>query len=540
MRVLAALAALLIATPVLAQTPTPPEPHEEVFYHVFNRSMRDSNGDGHGDIQGMIDSLDYLKQLGVTSILLTPLYPSHLYHNYFASDFEGVDPEYGTMADYARLVAEVKARGMKIYLDQEMQYVADDHVWWAEPLADRSSPYTDWILWDDREGGLAEEGPFGLRAARNWSGRTTGITTVNLKNPEVKAYFDRYFMSWVDPNGDGDFSDGVDGFRIDHMMDDLDNKGLLTDLFDDFWIPLFTTLKAANPDLLILAEQWDWGYGGDFLQRGGADMAFAFPLRSAIRTFNRERIIDAIRGVADATPEGKSQLIFVENHDMDRLSSDPGMTPERQRTAAALTVLLRGTPMLYYGQEIGMRGTVRPRFTTDERDIGVREGLEWRAKVDAPETPHWYRGDAIYWTEQFSQDDDGVSVEEQDADPASLLNFYRRALAVRAEHETLQRGSQTIQESAAGLLIIERWLDGDRMMIIANLTPSEAEYSMPGPDLLGGARKDGDRVFLRPWQTALFHAPADGSVFPEIGDPDADPAAARDLGAGPGAKVGGE
>ena len=496
-----------------AQTQAAPTPSEEVFYHVFNRSLRDSNGDGHGDLQGIIDSLDHLQSLGVTSLLLTPLYPSHLYHNYFASDFEGIDPEYGTMDDFARLVEAVHARGMKIYLDQEMQYVADDHAWWAEPLADRSSRYTDWILWDDRSGGLAEEGPFGLRAARNFSGRTTGITTVNLHNPEVRAYFDRYFMSWVDPNADGDFSDGVDGFRIDHMMDDLDNKGLLTGLFDSFWKPLFAKLRAANPEIRILAEQWDWGYGGAFLREGDADLAFAFPLRSAIRTFDRERIVEAVRGVQNATPASKSQLIFVENHDMDRVASDPGMTPDRLRTTAALTVLLRGTPMLYYGQEIGMRGTVRPRYTTDERDIGVREAFEWTARNDSPQTANWYRRpDAVYWTERFARDNDGVSVDEQDADPASLLNHWRRLLTLRRENPTLQRGSMTIQESAAGLLIIERWLDGDRYLIVSNLTPSEAEYSMPGPDLLGGVEKSGDRFSLRPWQTALFHASAADSV----------------------------
>jgi hypothetical protein len=130
MRLLLAVAALSCAITMGCATTsesspkaTLSDPSQEVFYHIFTRSFRDSNGDGEGDLQGVIEGLDYLRDLGVTSILLTPLYPSHYYHNYFASDFYGIDPEFGTMDDYLRLVAEVHRRGMKIYLDQEMQYV---------------------------------------------------------------------------------------------------------------------------------------------------------------------------------------------------------------------------------------------------------------------------------------------------------------------------------------------------------------------------------------------------------------------------------
>lgn len=111
---LAALAALALAAPATATGL-----QNEVFYHIFTRSMRDSNGDRQGDLKGIEQSLPYLKRLGVTSILLTPLYPSPFYHNYFASSFDGIDPSFGTMADYRSLVRAIHARGMKLYLDQE-------------------------------------------------------------------------------------------------------------------------------------------------------------------------------------------------------------------------------------------------------------------------------------------------------------------------------------------------------------------------------------------------------------------------------------
>lgn len=499
---IAALALVCAACATSAPPQAAPAAEEEVFYHIFTRSFRDSNGDGEGDLRGIADGLDYLQDLGVTSILLTPIYPSHYYHNYFATDFYGVDPEFGTMEDFAHLVRETHRRGMKIYLDQEMQYVTDDHAWWAEPLADRNSRYTDYILWDDRAAGIAEEGPFGLRDAPGFNGRTTGITTINLYNPEVKAYFERFFLSWVDPNGDGDFSDGVDGFRIDHMMDDLDNKGLLTDLFAQFWRPLFAKLRAENPNLRLIAEQADWGYGGDFLTRGDADMVFAFPLRGAILSFDKAQIVEAITQTAAITPAGRHQMLFVENHDTPRTASADGMTPERMRTAAALSIFLKGTPLLYYGQELGMRGRQHSDQPDDTRDIGQREAFEWEAAGDVSTHAVWYRREAErYWTERFSRDHDGVSVAEEAVDPNSLLNFYRRALTLRRDHAALREGDQTVLDAPEGLLVVERRYGDETLRIVANFTGAPLVYEAPGEDLLSGVRS---RITLRPDQAALF------------------------------------
>ena len=359
---LAALAgaALLLAPPAGAAPAAPATLEQEVFYHIFTRSMRDSNGDGEGDLKGIEQSLDYLKQLGVTSILLTPLYPSAFYHNYFASDFEGVDPEFGTMADYRELVAAVHARGMKVYLDQEFQYVAYDHPWFTSSLGKPGSPNSDFLIFHGPNNSKPEEGPFGITIAKRFPDDETGITTVNMKSPKFRAWATDYLLRWVDPNRDGDFSDGVDGFRLDHMMDDLDSKGLLTNLFDDFWKPVFAELRRTNPKLNLIAEQWDWGYGGDFLRRGHVDAAFAFPLAAAIRSFDKDKIVEAIAKTEEAIPAGKQELVFVENHDMPRIASDKGMSPEKLRTAATLGTLLKGVPLIYYGQELGMRGEARP------------------------------------------------------------------------------------------------------------------------------------------------------------------------------------
>ena len=486
--------------------PDADEQRDEIFYHVFTRSLRDSNSDGDGDLQGLIDSLDYLHALGITSVLLTPLYPSEFYHNYFTSDFEGIDPEFGTLTDYHRLVAEVHRRGMKLYLDQEIQYTDGEHPWFKESLNNPASRYGDFILYKDPGNTEPETAVFGITVIDGFHAKDVRLTTVNMKSPGVKAYFDRVFLHWVDPNGDGDFSDGVDGFRIDHMMDKLDDKPQLDDLFAGFWRPLFDKVRGANPRVKFIAEQWDWGYGEDFLVRGDADFAFAFPLRSAIRAFDKDKIVEALRGTEEATPQGKRQLIFVENHDMNRLASDPGITPEKLRTAAALGVLLEGTPILYYGQEIGMRGALREHYKTDEKDIGNREAFEWEAKVEAPIHANWYRDTRDFWTEKFSRDDDGISVAEQDADPDSLLNFYRKLLALRRQHPALAAGSQTVIDSAPGLLVVERASGGERLRLVANLSAQPATYATTASDLLGRAHGDGQMLRLAPYQLALVSA----------------------------------
>jgi len=503
----AGAAALQTVAPTVAAPPA--QLDDEVFYQIFTRSMRDSNADREGDLRGIEQSLPYLQKLGVTSILLTPLYPSAFYHNYFASDFEGVDPEFGTMEDYRSLVRAIHARGMKLYLDEEFQYVAYDHPWFKSALGNPSSPYSDFLIFHGPNNTKPEEGPFGITMAARFPDGETGITTVNMKSPKFRAWASDYLLRWVDPNGDGDFSDGVDGFRLDHMMDDLDNKHILTGLFNSFWKPVFADLKARNPKLHLIAEQWDWGDGGDFLRRGGVDAAFAFPLVAAIRSFDKAKIIAAIDTLDKAIPARKHELVFIENHDMQRIASDRGITPEKLRTAATLAMLLKGTPLIYYGQELGMRGAPRPEYKSDAKDIGDREAFEWSASVEAPGQANWYKGPKSYWTERFARDDDGVSVAEEDRAADSLLNHYRRLLALRAAHPALRSEAQHVIPTSGKLLVVERRDGGERVLIVANLSGKPAAYAVSGRDLLGDTAVDG-KLRLGPYQAAVVQPSSTG------------------------------
>ena len=453
---------------------------EEVFYHLFQRSFRDGNGDRIGDLAGLTQELDYLQDLGVTSLLLTPLQPSPFYHNYFPTDFEGIDPAYGTRADYIAFVRAAHARGLKVYLDQEIQYVGEGHPWWTRALRDPQAPEARYLLW--RDAGKGEAEPFLDRATwEHYDGKPLGIAMIDLNNPDVRDYFRRVLLSWADPHGDGSGRDGADGFRIDHMMDDLDHKGLATNLFAGFWRPIFDALRERRPDFRILAEQSDWGYGEDWLLRGDADLVFAFPLRAAITGLDKRKIVDALRETARITPAGKGQIVFIENHDTERAMSLLEGDVAKARAAAALSLLVAGEPLLYYGQELGMRGVTRSDPSLSDRaHIPLREAFRWSADLEAPGSAIWY-ADAgkWWWDERTNRSHDGVSVEEQEGDPGSLYGWYRQLLALRRARPELRRGDQRIlcdDDSAVVCLLRER--DGAGVLLLANL--GEAPAAVPG------------------------------------------------------------
>lgn len=320
----------------------------------------------------------------------------------------------------------------------------------------------------------------------------------------------------MDPHGDGSFRDGVDGFRIDHMMDDLDNKGRLPNLFADFWTPIFNSLKARKSDLRIVAEQSDWGYGEDWLKRGNADLVFAFPLRGALTKLDKSEIVEALSETETRTPAGKSQIVFVENHDTDRFMSLVGDDPKRARAGAAFNILLKGEPLLYYGQEIGMRGRTREDFMADSAHIPLREAFRWTRDVEGPGSAIWYKADRPWWHARYNNSGDGVSVEEQDKDPASLLNWYRALLDLRAQRSEFRTGDQRVLcENAAGLVCVLRESRDGRSVLIANL--GSASEKLPGGvvepgwvDLLGTDKMDAEALTLAPLEVRVIGTPASG------------------------------
>ncbi|MGK4569152.1 alpha-amylase family glycosyl hydrolase [Flavobacterium sp. 3HN19-14] len=449
----------------------------EVVYHVFQRSFFDSDGDENGDLKGMREKLDYLQDLGVTTILLTPLYVSDFYHNYFADDFENIDPEYGSMKDYIDLVKEVHRRKMKIYQDVEMQYVSGNHPWFKDSFENPKSEYSKFVVYNDAE----NKKPwyfFDVPEFTTYDNAKHKIIVVNMKEQAVKEYTLKVLKSWVDPNNDGKFDDGVDGFRLDHMMDNLDNANRLTGLFSDFWTPVLTQLKAVNPKLKIVAEQANWNsFGHDYFEKGNVDYVFAFRLKFAINSFEKEKIIKAADSTFNYNPSGKNQFVFLENHDTKRFASEPGMTLEKEKVAAAIQLLIGGIPSIYYGQEIGMNGQQQQFGMTDGNDIPVREAFDWYANGEGKGVAEWYKNTGVWWDKRNSQANDGISFEEQQKDPESLFNFYRSLIKLRKKYTGLHRGSyRNIPNDNPSVLTFERFNARKKIIVSINLSDREQVF----------------------------------------------------------------
>ena len=456
---------------------------DEVIYHIFQRSFYDSNGDQHGDLNGIRHKLDYLQELGVTAILLTPLYESVFYHNYFASDFKKIDPLYGTMQDYLLLIKDLHRRGMKFYMDMETQYVTEDHIWWRDGINNPKSKYSDYILYDNVTHTKPTSIIFDLKGLKGYDGVYRRITTVNLNNAKVLDYNYRLFKFWMDPNNDGKFDDGVDGFRLDHMMDNLDNKGKMSHLFDTFWNPLISKLRKVNPKINIVAEQANWeSFGEDYLTHGGVDRVFGFRLAFAIRSFNKEQIATAADSTFQHTPSDKQQVIFIENHDTPRFSSWVDGNISKLKIAAALNLLLGGVPSIYYGQELGMTGTNAKLGATDANDIPNRAAFKWFKADKGKGMAYWYKVKGP-WKNRFNDDkaNDGVSLEEEKNDPNSLWNFYRTMISLRKSNTVLVSGVyKTLSNNNDKVLSFERAGGGKKVIVALNLSDKKQEVTVQG------------------------------------------------------------
>jgi alpha-amylase len=443
---------------------------QEVIYHVFQRSFFDSNNDGHGDLKGIQQKLDYLQDLGVTSVLLTPLYQSEFYHNYFATDFEKIDPEYGSMEEYLSLVKEIHKRRMKIYQDVEMQYVTHEHPWFTHSFENPLSPYSKYVYYLDS----ANQKPFffyHIPEFTTYNNLKQKIAVVNMNEPAVRKYTFDVLNFWVDPNKDGQFDDGVDGFRLDHMMDDLDNFKMVSNLFEKFWTPIISDLKKTNPSLTITAEQANWfSLGLEYFKRANIDRVFGFRLWWAIETFNKKNIVDAADSTLLYNPEGKQQIIFIENHDTRRFASVKDMTPEKLKVGASLNILIGGVPLLYYGQELGMKGK-QVKGKTDGNDIPIREAFEWTKDGNGKGMALWYKNTGPWWDSTNIKANDGISFEEQKTDPASLWNHYKKMIQLKKLSPALASGKyQPAKNDNEQVVSFIRYIDQEVVLVVVNLS----------------------------------------------------------------------
>jgi alpha-glucosidase len=480
-----------------------------VIYQVYPRSFQDSNGDGIGDLPGITARLPYVAALGVDAIWISPIFPSPMADfGYDVANYCDIDPMFGTLADFEQLMGHAHRLGLKVLLDFVPNHTSNRHPWFEESRSSRDNPKRDWYLWRDP---AADGGP-----PNNWLSRMGGSawewdeTTgqyyyhaflreqpdLNWRNAEVRRAMDDVLRFWL--------ARGVDGFRVDvlwllikdaQFRDNPPNPSyepgqpqhhrlLQTYTEDqpevhDIVRSMRATLREYGERVLIgeiylpVAQLVKYyGPNGD-----GADMPFNFQLLSA--SWNASDIARMIRDYDAALPAHAWPNWVLGNHDNPRVASRIGAV--QARAAAVLLLTLRGTPTLYYGDEIGMTdGCIAPDQVRDPAELrqpGIGQGR------DPERTPMQWDSSPPYcgftngrpWLPVGT----ATSVREQDGDTTSLLSLFRRLLVLRRSHAALVRG--TIEHIAAhgDVLTYERRYGDQRLLIAINMGAEEAAFEAP-------------------------------------------------------------
>jgi alpha-glucosidase len=487
------------------------------IYQIYPRSFQDSNGDGIGDLNGIIGRLPYLRRLGVDAIWLSPIFPSPMADfGYDISDYVGIDPMFGTLADFDALVAAAHDQGFRLILDLVPNHTSDQHAWFKESRGSRDNPKRDWYIWRDaRPDGSAPNNWMSEFGGNAW---TFDETTrqyyyhafldkqpdLNWRNPEVRAAIYDVMRFWM--------ARGVDGFRVDviwHLIKDAEfrdnpvnpnyqanrppHESVLTlhsadqpevqevvaemrrvvDEFDD---------RVLIGEVYLPVERLVAYYGRDL---GGANLPFNFALLSA--PWNAREIAALIDRYEAALPFGAWPNWVLGNHDRPRVASRVGA--EQARVAAMLLLTLRGTPTLYYGDEIGMKQVeIAPELVQDpfEKNVpglgvgrdGCRTPMQWGAMEHGGFTTGtpWLPLAADY------ADHNAAALA---VDAYSILGLYVALIELRKATPELVFGDYVSVDVPGNLLAYRRIYDGHGLLVALNLG---SEPVVMGADVIGGGK----------------------------------------------------
>ncbi|KQL35906.1 alpha-glucosidase [Psychrobacillus sp. FJAT-21963] len=508
---------------------------EAVCYQVYPRSFMDSNGDGIGDLRGIISKLDYLKNLGVDVIWICPFYKSPNADNgYDISDYQGISKQYGNIEDFDELLKQVHARGMKLILDLVINHTSDEHPWFIESRSSKDNPKRDWYIWRD---GKEDEAPNNWESIFSGSAWEYDLLTkqyylhlfaikqpdLNWENREVREELFNMVNWWLDK--------GIDGFRVDAIshikkrdgMPDMPNsqgvkyvsafemhtnqpgiqdylKELKEETFSKYDI---MTVGEANGVSLDEADEWVGEENGKF------DMIFQF---EHLGLWNKEldKTVDVI-GLKKTLTKWQKGLhlkgwnaLFLENHDQPRSVSSWGNDQEHwnesAKMLAAFYFLMQGTPFIYQGQEIGMTNVKFPTIE-DYDDIGMKnyytlEIAKERSHEDVMETI-WTNGrdnsrTPMQWDNTLNSGfTDGlpwmkvnpnylkINVNYQLIDENSIYHFYKRMIQLRKDNPIFVYGEYDVWlENHPDVYIYTRSFLGQFAVVLCNFRHYESELKL--------------------------------------------------------------
>jgi alpha-glucosidase len=488
-----------------------------VIYQVYPRSFQDSDGDGVGDLPGIASRLPYLQWLGVGAVWISPMYPSPMADfGYDVADYTDVHPLFGTLEDMERLIEEAHALGLRVILDLVPNHSSEQHRWFLESRSSRDNPKRDWYLWRDPapDGGPPNNwlSVFG-GSAWEWDERTGQYyyhaflkeqPDLNWRNPAVREAMLDAMRFWLDR--------GVDGFRVDVIWHMIKDEQFRDNPPNPDWTPdrspyeqLLPVYSADQPEvheivaeMRALTDRYQARvligeiylplhrlveyYGQD---GSGAHLPFNFQLIEL--PWDAERIFSTIGEYEGLLPEGGWPNWVLGNHDKSRIATRVG--PAQARVAALLLLTLRGTPTLYYGDEIGMTDVpIPPEQVQDPWEINV-PGLGLgrdpeRTPMQWDDSPGAGFSTALPWL-PVADDHRTVNVEAQRGDPGSMLEFYRALLALRSREPALHVGSYTPAGIAGDIFAFVREAEGRRFLVAVNLGHEPGVLPADRPDLQG-------------------------------------------------------
>lgn len=498
-----------------------------VFYEIYPRSYQDTNGDGIGDLNGITEHLDYMKSLGVDAIWLTPIYPSpQVDFGYDISDYEAIDPQYGTMADFDRLLAEAKKRNIRVLMDMVMNHTSDKHKWFLESRSSKNNPYRDWYMWHDGKGETATspgeppnnwQSDFG-GSAWTWDPKTRQFyyhkfyaqqPDLNWNNPKVHEAFKQIIGFWL--------KKGVAGFRFDaittlfedpQMRDELpalDKNGnpikgpdgqielqdtrtnnlpevhdvmqevrRTIDEFDTNTFPGTRVLIGETylPNIQELEKQY--GPPGKPEFQLPMDTQIGFINKLDVATF-RSRIDDAETKLGDHTP-----LIVFDNHDNERLDARYGdgvHNTEIEKMIATMLFASRGASLFYYGDEIGMKTTPPTRKEDVKDPVGIRDWPFFKGR-DGERTPmQWNDSENAGFTTgtpwlPVPPTYKTVNVKAEQGEPDSMLDWYKKLIELKKTNDAFEHGDNVMLDTSNDKVL--SWMrqapDGSQVVVSCNFT----------------------------------------------------------------------
>jgi alpha-glucosidase len=510
---------------------------EAVAYQIYPRSFMDSNGDGIGDIQGIISKLDYLVDLGIDVIWVSPMYESPNDDNgYDISDYQEIMKEFGTMADFDLLLQETHKRGMKLILDLVINHTSDEHPWFIESRTSKESPKRDWYIWRDGKDGKEPnnwESIFG-GSAWEYDEKTDQYfmhifsrkqPDLNWENEDVRNALYEMINWWLDK--------GIDGFRVDAISHIKKEEGIhdMPNPEGLDYVPCFDKMmnvEGIHPFLQELKEETFSKY--DIMTVGEANgvtvdnqedlelwvgegkgkfnMVFQFEHLS-LWDAEKKKVLDIVE-LKDVLSrwqkglEGKGwNALFIENHDKPRVVSTWGNDQEFWRESAtafgAMYFLMQGTPFIYQGQEIGMTN-VQYESIEDYDDVSAKnmyrlkraEGVPhqeimeilWASGRDNSRTPMQWSNDinggfstGTPWLKANPNYKD-INVEVQQKDSGSILHFYKKLIRLKKANEVFTYGIyDLLLADDPQIFAYTRTLGNEKIIVIANLSEKEASLN---------------------------------------------------------------